>query len=55
MKRTLTVAVTLLLVMNAACWSADIFEKVGTVGAQFLKIGVGARAIVDSDLTAGEE
>ncbi|MGD9142106.1 MAG: PorV/PorQ family protein [bacterium] len=45
MKRTLTVAVTLILVIGATSWSAEIFEKVGTVGAQFLKIGVGARAI----------
>jgi len=45
LKRTLAVAVALLVFVGSSCWSAETFEKVGTVGAQFLKIGVGARAI----------
>ncbi|MCK4546407.1 MAG: PorV/PorQ family protein [Candidatus Eisenbacteria sp.] len=44
-KRTV-VAVAALLVLAAAAPASgsDVFEKVGTVGAQFLKIGMGARA-----------
>jgi hypothetical protein len=34
-----------MVILAIACWSAEIFEKVGTVGAQFLKIGVGARGV----------
>ena len=40
--RTLIVAVCLLLPLTAE--GAQIFEKVGTLGGQSLKIGVGARA-----------
>jgi hypothetical protein len=45
LRRVLTAVIVLTLFLAAACWSADIFEKVGTVGAQFLKIGVGARGV----------
>jgi hypothetical protein len=41
-KRALTILVLGLWATNAH--AANIFEKVGTVGVQFLKIGVGARA-----------
>jgi hypothetical protein len=34
----------LLLVATSATQAAEEFEKVGTIGAQFLKIGIGARA-----------
>ena len=43
MKRLATV-VLLILFVPATCLGAAIFEKVGTVGGQFLKLGVGARA-----------
>ncbi len=45
LKRTV-VAMTALMVLTVAAPASGsyIFEKVGTVGAQFLKIGVGARA-----------
>jgi len=42
-KRLATV-VLLILFVPATCLGAAIFEKVGTVGGQFLKLGVGARA-----------
>lgn len=42
LKRALTTLLVLMWTSNASATS--IFEKVGTVGAQFLKIGVGARA-----------
>lgn len=42
MKRVLSTVLMLLWASNAC--ATQIFEKVGTVGAQFLKIGVGARA-----------
>jgi hypothetical protein len=45
LKGTLLLAVALVLALAVSCWSAEIFEKVGTVGAQFLKIGVGARGV----------
>jgi hypothetical protein len=45
LRGTLLVAIAIVLVAAVACWSAEIFEKVGTVGAQFLKIGVGARGV----------
>ncbi len=43
MKRALLVAV-LVLAMPSLAFAAREFEKVGTIGGQFLKIGVGARA-----------
>jgi len=43
-KRGFVIAVAL-LVVPAAAFGAQEFEKVGTVGAQFLKIGIGARAV----------
>jgi hypothetical protein len=43
--RTLLVAFVVILLLAAACWSAETFEKVGTVGSQFLKIGAGARGV----------
>ncbi|MCA9753701.1 MAG: PorV/PorQ family protein [Gemmatimonadetes bacterium] len=46
MKRILTVALTATILLAAAdANAAAIFRKVGTAGAQFLKIGVGARAV----------
>jgi hypothetical protein len=42
-KRLATIAV-LVLFIPATCLGAAIFEKVGTVGGQFLKLAVGARA-----------
>lgn len=45
MRRSLVVFVAVLLLIAVPCWSAKIFEKVGTVGAQFLKVGVGARGV----------
>lgn len=46
MKRTLVIGITSLAVAwSAAAEAAKPFEKVGTRGAQFLKIGVGARAV----------
>lgn len=44
MKRGLLIAV-LLLALPGVAFGAQEFEKVGTVGAQFLKIGIGARAV----------
>ncbi|MFH0778084.1 MAG: PorV/PorQ family protein [Candidatus Eisenbacteria bacterium] len=38
------ILVLLGLFVPGACLGAEIFEKVGTVGGQFLKLGVGARA-----------
>ncbi len=43
MKR-LGIVFVLALFVPATCFGAAIFEKVGTVGAQFLKLAVGARA-----------
>ena len=43
MKRAILVA-TLALALPSLAFAAQEFEKVGTVGEQFLKIGVGARA-----------
>ena len=43
MKRAMLVAILALAVPNLA-FAAREFEKVGTIGEQFLKIGVGARA-----------
>lgn len=43
MKRLATI-VLLVLFIPATCLGAAIFEKVGTVGGQFLKLTVGARA-----------
>jgi hypothetical protein len=43
-KRGFLIAVLLLAVPGLA-FGAQEFEKVGTVGAQFLKIGIGARAV----------
>ena len=45
MRNVLLTVVTVILVTAVAGWSAEIFEKVGTVGAQFLKIGCGARGV----------
>jgi hypothetical protein len=45
LRRSLIVIIAVVLVVAAPCWSARIFEKVGTVGAQFLKIGAGARGV----------
>ena len=45
MRRVLLLAVAAAMLLAAACWSAETFEKVGTVGAQFLKIGAGARGV----------
>jgi hypothetical protein len=42
-KRLATIAL-LVLFIPATCLGAAIFEKVGTVGGQFLKLAVGARA-----------
>jgi hypothetical protein len=39
------VVIAVVLFSAVCCQSAEIFEKVGTVGAQFLKIGVGARGV----------
>lgn len=39
------VLVALSLGAGSDAWGAEIFRKVGTAGAQFLKIGVGARAV----------
>jgi len=43
-KRLLVLSVTLPLFCVGAANGAREFEKVGTIGAQFLKIGIGARA-----------
>jgi hypothetical protein len=45
LRGTLLVVTAVALLLAVSCWSAEIFEKVGTVGAQFLKIGVGARGV----------
>ncbi len=45
MKKVFAISLALLLILCGASWSAKIFEKVGTVGAQFLKIGCGARGV----------
>jgi hypothetical protein len=45
LRRKLLLTVAVVVVLAGTCWSAEIFEKVGTVGAQFLKIGVGARGV----------
>ncbi len=45
MKTKIGLALALILLVSSLVWSAEIFEKVGTVGAQFLKIGVGARGV----------
>jgi hypothetical protein len=42
--RRLILVVVLVLGLPGAAFGAREFEKVGTIGAQFLKIGVGARA-----------
>lgn len=44
MRRARLVLALALLALPAASHAAAEFEKVGTIGAQFLKIGVGARA-----------
>ena len=59
MRGTLWIAVAVILLLTVSSWSGEIFEKVGTVGAQFLKIGAGARGVgmgeafvaVDGDAT----
>lgn len=43
--RSTLVLVALGLLVGSDAWSAEIFRKVGTAGAQFLKIGAGARAV----------
>ena len=44
------------LVTAPAADAAEIFRKVGTAGAQFLKIGVGARAVgIQAALFRGQE
>jgi hypothetical protein len=43
-KRTILIAGLLVLAIPGSAFGAQEFEKVATVGAQFLKIGVGARA-----------
>ena len=45
MRRAFLIAVAVTFLLAGAGWSAETFEKVGTVGAQFLKIGVGARGV----------
>jgi hypothetical protein len=45
LRRSLVILVAVMLILAGQCWSAKIFEKVGTVGAQFLKIGAGARGV----------
>ncbi len=45
MRGTLSIAVAVILLLTVSCWSGEMFEKVGTVGAQFLKIGAGARGV----------
>ncbi len=45
MRRTLLIAAAVTVVFAVTCWSAETFEKVGTFGAQFLKIGAGARGV----------
>lgn len=45
LRRSVVVAVAVVLLAAVPCWSARMFEKVGTVGAQFLKIGCGARGV----------
>ncbi|MGQ9810306.1 MAG: PorV/PorQ family protein [bacterium] len=42
--RTVLVFVLMIAILSNA-WAAKIFEKVGTFGAQFLKIGAGARGV----------
>lgn len=44
MKRTIVALALVLGLVPGASQAAQEFEKVGTIGAQFLKIGVGARA-----------
>lgn len=43
MKRGILIAM-LVLALPSTAFGADQFEKVGTIGGQFLKIGIGARA-----------
>jgi hypothetical protein len=45
LRRSLLLSVAVVLILAVTCWSAQLFEKVGTVGAQFLKVGVGARGV----------
>ena len=43
MRIRLAVVLTGLVLLHGAAYGTDIFAKVGTIGAQFLKIGVGGR------------
>ena len=43
MIRKIIIIIVMALVIGLASASADEFSKVGTAGAQFLKIGLGAR------------
>jgi hypothetical protein len=45
LKRVLLFATAVVVLMAVTCWSAETFEKVGTFGAMFLKIGAGARGV----------
>jgi hypothetical protein len=44
MKKKLSFVWIFLLVLSQLCWAITVKDKVGTCGAQFLKLGVGARA-----------
>ncbi len=45
MRIRLAVVLTGLVLLHGAAYGTDIFAKVGTIGAQFLKIGVGGRGV----------
>ena len=43
-RRTFLLALALVMLVATGAQATEIFEKVGTIGGQFLKIGIGARA-----------
>ena len=45
----IAIAIFMVLLLPLQAWGAQIFEKVGTLGGQSLKIGVGARAAAMGD------
>ena len=45
MTRKLMLGLLAVLVLTSQAWATDVFEKVGTVGCQFLEIGAGPRGV----------
>ena len=45
MTRKLLLGLLVVLVLTSQALATDVFEKVGTVGCQFLEIGAGPRGV----------